>query len=159
MRNFKKFILAISLVLIISITASAQWTAVISGPSLTPQEKKYSSTHTLTATSAATGNLTTMRFSSMGQLSSNLASDSTRVLWVELWEDDLFNSDDRVKNYRGEFSGRYFVNIYVTVTWIPGEIEDGDKTVELYCSFLLIKNPDDGTFSSGSFFNYQFDVE
>lgn len=86
-----------------------------------------------------------------------------RGLEVYLMEDDLWNDDDSIKLYTGKFSGRKLSEIYLSDTYISGDVEDaGDPTVELYIRLKVYKGSnfnDPMDVYTGSLFQYSYGIK
>lgn len=88
----------------------------------------------------ATGANTYVYFSNLATLDNSNVINSTRLLHINLKEDDLTGGDDDVKYYLGTFSGLKLSSITLKTTNLSGDIEGtNDKTAELYLTSSMTK--------------------
>ena len=88
-----------------------------------------------------TGELVGAKFKSVLSLSNDYVSNSNRVVWMYLKEDDADpNEDDYVKTYKATFSGRSIKDIILYRTDTAGNIDSKyDSTGELYVEAEMTK--------------------
>lgn len=156
------FVIAIMFVSFITITTvNAATTSYTTAPSLLPEGSTVSgAVHSLTgSTNTAKGSNCKAYFTIGGTISVDLASWSNRVLTMALWEDDFTGGDDKIKVYKGGFTGRELTSVSVNSTLITGDVEaSDDATAELYLTFYINKNSEDKTGEyTGKFFQYKLE--
>lgn len=132
-------------------------------PALTPGVRVNTVTYNLTSESHTSVNadLVAVYYDNYNSLSDNFASDSNRILWIDLYEDDVEpNADDLVKTYKGTFKGRRLDTIVLYEVVEQGNIDSaGDPDVELYLSILLNKVSGDKSLpTSTPLFEYNMSV-
>ena len=159
----KKIAFVITLVissLILVKNVNAATTSYITAPSLVPEAYRVNDTaHSLKGSSkTAQGSNCKAYFTLHGTISVDLAPWSNRVMTIALWDDDVF-SNDRIKIYKGGFTGREFTSISVSETLISGDVEPkNDPTAELFLSFYIQKNSEDRDYvGTGNFFQYKLE--
>lgn len=100
-------------------------------------------------------------FENLGTLPSACAAYDKRSIEIFLMESDLFNADDTVKCYTGQFSGRKLTKMSYRFTSTNGEIEDTD-TAEMYLDTKVYKctngtDAEDG-YVIGRMFDFQIGI-
>ncbi len=141
---------------------SAATTSYMTAPSLLPEGSTVTtSSYSLQgSTITAQGSHCKAYFTLHGTISVNLAAWSNRVMTIALWDEDpIFNPNDKIKVYKGTFTGREFTGITVDSVLITGDLEDtNDPTAELYLSLYITKNSQDvsGAYT-GNFFQYKLE--
>lgn len=156
------FVIAIMLSIFVFVeSVNAATTSYITAPSLLPEGPTvYGSVYSLTGSSqTAKGSNCKAYFTVGGTISVDLAPWSNRVMTIALWDDDFTGGDDKIKVYKGGFTGREFTSISVSSTLITGDVEaTDDPTAELYLSFYIQKNSEDKSGAyTGNFFKYKLE--
>jgi hypothetical protein len=112
------------------------------------------------AAKTATGSSTYTYFQNYQSLGTAFVADNNRHVFIDLMEDDgLFNANDQIKRYQGNFSGRTLSSISVPNVYITGDIEaSGDNAAELYIDMYVERVSGDSTTDTVQSGLFQYNV-
>lgn len=148
-------VMAISLVTVCCITASATGSGYIKAPASTVDKFTNSNAYACYSESKTAPLSTTYTyFDEYKSLSTDFKSNNNRIVEIQLWEDD-FVGNDHLKTYKGKFEGRTLYEINLTKTnWTDKYIEgEGDNAAELFIKYKVdsVDGDDTKSVSSGLF--------
>ena len=139
------------------------WTGTIAAEHLRPGYDSQSKVYKIESKifSNCCGSKTKIKITRKGSLVQSFSADSSRVVYVQLWEDDVNNSDDLVSIYKGSFKGRYLSNFVLDKREISGLIDaNGDSQAEFYTMSRISRcSIPEYTLFSNSFFDYEIGMQ